>query len=146
MHVHSLRGRVIVALIAILALPACSESDPSTEDGTATTTTTTQAPSTTASPETPDTDADQTAETIEVAVSGGQVEMATDRVDVDLGTVVRIQVTADVSDEVHVHGYDLLTPVTPTTPGVLEFPADIPGVFEVELEGTHLRLVELEVG
>jgi len=61
------------------------------------------------------------------------------------GDVVRIVVTADVSDEVHVHGYDLHADVTPDAPGVIEFTAVAPGVYEVELESAGLLLLELTV-
>ena len=52
---------------------------------------------------------------------------------------------ADVSDEVHVHGYDLLAEVSPDEPAVIVFRANAPGVFEVELEGAGLLLLELTV-
>ena len=45
----------------------------------------------------------------------------------------------------NVHGYDLTAPVTPTEPSDLEFSADIPGVFEVELEESGVKLADLEV-
>jgi hypothetical protein len=35
--------------------------------------------------------------------------------------------------------------VAPGRPAVIDFTADAPGVFEVELEQAHLRLVELQV-
>lgn len=67
------------------------------------------------------------------------------RVPVELGSEVRLVVTADVSDEVHVHGFDLLESVAPDRPAEIEFTADIPGVFEVELETTHMNLLDLEI-
>jgi len=54
-------------------------------------------------------------------------------------------VTADRADEVHVHGYDRMVDVEPGKPAVLEFTANLPGVFEVELEEASLKLVELQV-
>jgi hypothetical protein len=54
-------------------------------------------------------------------------------------------VDADVADEVHVHGYDLVADVAPGSPAELTFLADIPGVFEVELESSHVELLRLEV-
>ena len=60
------------------------------------------------------------------------------------GERVRL-VEADVSDEVHVHGYDLLAEVSPDEPAVIVFRANAPGVFEVELEGAGLLLLELTV-
>ena len=50
------------------------------------------------------------------------------------GDRVRIIVHADVSDEVHFHGYDLSADVTPETPARIDFVADAAGVYEVELE------------
>jgi hypothetical protein len=82
---------------------------------------------------------------VAVTVSDGEVQTASQRVDVALGSPVRVEVSADTADEVHVHGYDVTAPVAPDAPAVVEFPADIPGVFEVELEGAGLALVELRV-
>lgn len=81
---------------------------------------------------------------IEVTVSDGEVEGG-GRVPVELGSTVRLGVIADLTDEVHVHGYDLTAPVTPAQPADLEFTADIPGVFEVELEESGVKLADLEV-
>ena len=82
---------------------------------------------------------------IRVTVSGGRVETAERRVRVDRGEQVRLQVEADVADEVHVHGYDLKRPVAPGKPATIEFAADLPGIYEVELEQAKRKLVELEV-
>ena len=54
-------------------------------------------------------------------------------------------VTADVADEVHFHGYDLYGDVAPGQPAIIKVEALIPGVFEVELEGSRLELVLIEV-
>jgi hypothetical protein len=82
---------------------------------------------------------------IEARVTGGKVETASRRVEVDRGQKVRIRVQSDRSEEVPMHGYDLSRPVGPGQPAVIEFTADAPGVFEVELEGAKLRLFELRV-
>lgn len=84
--------------------------------------------------------------TVEISIGlyEGQVEGDED-VAVDLGTPVRIVVAADVADEVHVHGYDLFANVTPEADAVIEFTADIPGIFEVEMEAQGLELIRLEV-
>jgi FtsP/CotA-like multicopper oxidase with cupredoxin domain len=83
--------------------------------------------------------------TIEVRVSGNQVQTAERRVKVKLGEQVRLEVTADRADEVHLHGYDRKVEAQPGRPAVLEFRADEPGVFEVELEEAGLKLLELQV-
>lgn len=104
--------------------------------------TTTTRPVTTTVPATTSTSVAGTV--IEVTVSNSTVDGG-GRVSVPLGEEVMIRVTADSSDEVHVHGYDLLAEVSPGAPGEVTFIADIPGIFEVELESSHLRLVTLVV-
>lgn len=81
---------------------------------------------------------------VEVTVSSGQVEGG-GRVPVALGDTVTIRVTSDVADRVHLHGYDVLADVGAGETAELTFTADIPGVFEVELEDAGIPLLELEV-
>jgi heme/copper-type cytochrome/quinol oxidase subunit 2 len=78
-------------------------------------------------------------------VAGGKVETAARRVAVSSGDRVRIQVSSDVADEVHVHGYDLSKDVGPGKPATIEFTANLPGVWEVELENAKRKLFDLEV-
>ncbi len=68
-----------------------------------------------------------------------------DRYDVPLGEEVRIRVTSTFADEVHVHSYDLFAELEPDVPGRITFVADVPGVFEVELENAGVPLFELVV-
>jgi len=101
----------------------------------------TEAPSPTEEPtETPAPDVIE----IEIEVEDGEVR-GPGEFEVTQGERVRIVVQADVSDEVHVHGYDILGEVTPDEPAVIVFRADAPGVYEVELEGAGLLLLELSV-
>ncbi|MEE9473599.1 MAG: hypothetical protein V3V82_06430 [Acidimicrobiia bacterium] len=67
------------------------------------------------------------------------------RVPVELGHTVRLVITADTTDEVHLHGYDIKASVAPGSPAVLDFVADIPGIFDVELEGTGQEIMQLQV-
>ena len=62
-----------------------------------------------------------------------------------VGDRVVLIVRADVEDEVHVHGYDLMDDVAPDNPARISFTADSEGRFEVELEDRHLPLTELFV-
>ncbi len=82
---------------------------------------------------------------IAVDFAGGEVVGGFRQHDVAGGALVELTVTADVTDEVHVHGYDVFGEVAPGAPAVIEFVADIPGIFEVELEGAGAQLVELVV-
>jgi hypothetical protein len=98
------------------------------------------------------TSADDGAFVIEVHQSGlltllveGEPAEVGARIAVPLGAPVRIEVTLETADEVHVHGYDLAVDVVPPGGATLEFTASIPGIFEVELEGAGTLLFELEV-
>ena len=88
------------------------------------------------------TDPDQT---ISIEIVNGEPVGGHQRVEVDLNSEVAISVTSDVVEEVHVHGYDILHSVSPGQPSHFSFDAAIPGVFEVELEGSHRLLVQLTV-
>lgn len=82
---------------------------------------------------------------LEISVAGGDTSGDTGRQEVTLGNTVAIVVSTDVGDDVHVHGYDYLASAAPGAPGVVVFVADIPGLFEVELEQSGDLLVELLV-
>ena len=61
------------------------------------------------------------------------------------GEPVRFEVRSDVSDEVHVHGYDLMKDVKAGGSVRFDFPATIEGVFEAELEGHKEQIIQLTV-
>lgn len=61
------------------------------------------------------------------------------------GDQVRFRVDSDVSDEVHVHGYDFMKDVKAGGSVSFDFPATIEGVFEAELEGRKEQIIELRV-
>jgi hypothetical protein len=85
------------------------------------------------------------AQRLEVAFASGAVTGGITRYAVPLGSVVELVVASDVADEVHVHGYDRRSFVTAGATTTLRFPADLPGVFEVELEQRGTPLAALEV-
>ena len=146
----ALRRRATVAVLAAVAaltLAACGDDGSPQATGTTTTTTTPAATTSTTGPATtaePTTTADPTP-VIEVRVAGGEVQGGVRRERVDSGDTVVLRVTADVADHVHLHGYDRMVDVGPGRPAQLRFTADIPGVFEVELEERGLKLLDLEV-
>jgi len=80
-----------------------------------------------------------------VVVRGGQPVGAVERLEYDRGERVRLTVRSDVADEVHVHGYDISKEVAAGGSVRFRFPADIEGVFEVELEQRHVQIAELRV-
>ena len=156
----SMIARILVAgLLVALMLAACGDAaplvstselpaPPSTTAPVAGTTivATTAGPETTPPPRTTmqTTSAPRADAIIDVQVIGGEVT-APDRPEVDVGSTVLLVVTADVTDEVHVHGYDYFLDLTPGATVDVTFVADIPGIFEIELEGSGLLLFELVV-
>ncbi len=63
----------------------------------------------------------------------------------DEGEQVRFKVDSDVSDEVHMHGYDIMKDVEAGGSVTFDFPATIEGIFEAELEGRGEQILELTV-
>ena len=63
----------------------------------------------------------------------------------DKGEQVRFKLDSDVSDEVHMHGYDIMKDVEAGGSVSFDFPATIEGVFEAELEGRKEQILELTV-
>ncbi len=61
------------------------------------------------------------------------------------GEEIRFKVDSDVSDEVHMHGYDIMKDVKAGGSVSFDFPATIEGVFEAELEGRKEQILELTV-
>jgi hypothetical protein len=61
------------------------------------------------------------------------------------GEQVRFKVDSDVSDEVHMHGYDIMKDIKAGGSVGFDFPATIEGVFEAELEGRKEQILELTV-
>ena len=47
-------------------------------------------------------------------------------------SIVRIVVSSDAPDQVHLHGYDIEKEATPAQPAVIRFKANIEGAFELE--------------
>ena len=68
-----------------------------------------------------------------------------DRLSVPKDTRLRIVAIADVTDHVHVHGYDLTADVAPGSPAVLEFTTIVAGRFEIELEERGRQIAQLNV-
>jgi heme/copper-type cytochrome/quinol oxidase subunit 2 len=63
----------------------------------------------------------------------------------DQGDTVRFRVRADATDHVHVHGYDLMKDIEPGRTIAFSFPADITGIFEIELEDAGEEIGRLRV-
>jgi heme/copper-type cytochrome/quinol oxidase subunit 2 len=143
------RALFIAALGAALA--GCGGSPEQSTTAIATTTTvasTTGNPATTTVVTTttqPATTTTQAAEIPLFRVEGGAKVEGLDSLSVQVGEEVIFDVIADVSDEVHVHGFDLTFDVTAGETTRIQFTPDSTGIFEVELEAAAIHLFDLEV-
>lgn len=61
------------------------------------------------------------------------------------GDDIRFDVKSDTAAEVHLHGYDVMEDVEAGGEVSFDVPADIEGVFEVELEETATQIAEITV-
>ena len=84
-------------------------------------------------------------DTIQVAVKDGKVTPATHREPVAKGDTVKLVVTTDTADEVHVHGVDIEKETAAGKPVTITFVAKDPGIYEVETHESGLQLLQLEV-
>lgn len=154
--VRSPAGRIAIvvgtaAVLVVLFVVLRSSNDDDAASATTTTTaeqTTTDATNgaTTTAPTTTTTTATRPAgpTRIRITVAGGKVR-GPRNVRLKKGERVVLVVRADVSDHVHVHGYDLMRNVGPGAPAQIAFRATIVGRFDVELEDRKLPILEFEV-
>ena len=135
---------LLAGLLLVLALGACASGDDDAggSDGSATTSPTATTGGSASSGE--ETETEQAVE-VSVAVTDGKVEPKPRRVEVPKDSQVRLIVTSDVDDELHVHGYEVEAELEAGRPTTVELVADQTGIFEVETHETELELLQLEI-
>jgi hypothetical protein len=81
-----------------------------------------------------------------IVVENGEPVGGIARLEFTAGEQIRFKVKGDEAEEIHVHGYDLMEDI-PQGGGTVEFdfPAEIEGIFEGELEGKGVQILELRV-
>jgi hypothetical protein len=120
--------------------PAAQTTTGETTTETETEDTTTEEAPTTTQAENPD-----APQRIVIVVRDGQPVGGVKRPEIDEGNEVVLVVRSDVSDHMHLHGYDLLADVAPGQPGRIRFRADLVGRFDLELEDRAVLIAELRV-
>jgi hypothetical protein len=86
-----------------------------------------------------------TAKPLTIVVKNGKPVGGIQQLTSNEGERVRFKVDSDVSDEIHVHGYDIMKDVEAGGSVSFDFPATIEGVFEAELEDRKEQILELTV-
>jgi len=150
--------RIIPGVLSLILVVACGDDDAATTTVTPTIATTVSTATTTPTTGTTAVDtstsvADDGVVVIVVALGSAGLDLLVEgalaepgsRIPVDVGAAVHIVFSGSVAEELHVHGYDLALELAPGGVEVLDFTADIPGIFEVELEGAGTLVFELEV-
>lgn len=117
---------------------------PTPSTGTEPSATDTEPPPATTEPPTASAPAVDETITVRIAVPGDTAPTVR-TYSVRRGRKVEIVVRTELTDHVHLHGYDLIADVGPGRPGRIEFTADAAGRFELELEERALQIAELEV-
>jgi hypothetical protein len=139
-----LAAAVAVAVVLLVVLRPGDDDEGAQPTGTATTVETTTTTGETTTTTTTTAEEPDVLVRAEIVVEGDQVS-GPERVRLEEGQRLVLVVRADVSDEVHVHGYDLMREVAPGQPARFSFRVDDPGRFDVELEQRQQPLTELVV-
>jgi hypothetical protein len=141
------RALIIAATVAVAAvLFVVLRPDDDDEPSATTTTTTTQSNTTTEREPTvppPRPPAPPPPARVRITVRDGKPVGGIRRVTVGRGRRVVLIVTSDVSDHVHLHGYNVFRDVAPGRPARLAFRATIVGTVEVELEDRRIPLARV---
>lgn len=125
---------MLLALVAIGGLAACGgDEDTTTGAGTIT------------ENERPAQNTDSAPAVPEIVVRDGEPVGGVRELEYDAGDQIRFKVRSNRADEVHVHGYDVEQEIPAGGTATLSFPADIEGIFEVELHGSEAQIAELRV-
>ncbi len=130
----------LLALVASLALTACGGGDEETTTTEAASTaeaTTKEARSGYGKKKAPAPPA--------IVVRDGEPVGGVQELEYSAGDEVDFTVRSDVADEIHVHGYDVSKDVKAGGSVSFSFPAEIEGIFEVELEQRGTQIAELRV-
>jgi|SRR5215218_9310084 len=135
--------KLVLALLVVaaaVALAACGSSDEST---TASGGPGNGAGSGKATPEGGKPAADAAVPTI--VVRGGEPVGGVQELDFNAGDEIRFRVSSDAAEEIHVHGYDIARDVLAGGTVEFDFPAELEGIYEAELEGLGVQIAELRI-
>jgi hypothetical protein len=126
---------LLLALVAIGGLTACGSDD----DSTSSTATTASGEKATTSEES------KRPATPAIVVRSGEPVGGVQELEYNAGDEIRFRVSSNKADEVHVHGYDVEEEIPAGGTATLSFPADIEGIFEIELHESETQIAELRV-
>ena len=145
------RAPLVLLPLLLAALTACAGTSPTAAPAASSSApepaSSSPAAGGTAGPEVPASPVPATAEVtrLTLVLEDGEVTGDTPLAQLTLGRPVRLEVTSDVADELHVHGVDETVDLVPGQTAALEFTPESPGRFEVELHDARRVLTRLQV-
>lgn len=128
---------VVVAVVAVIVLSGGDDDDSSSTDNTAQTTTTGGGTTTSGKPAAPAVPT--------ITIKDGKPVGGEQDIEVDKGDTIRFRVKSDADHEIHLHGYDIAKDVEAGGQVSYNVPADIDGIFEIEIEDLKEPIAELTV-
>jgi len=132
-----------VMLIAVLLIPALTETGNEGDAGPATVTRTVTTGGKATTVAEPPKRRRPTVRTINVR--GGKPRAGVVKLSYRQGQTVNLVVTSDTADEVHVHGYDITKNVPAGGRARVRFKADAAGIFEIEMHDSGEQIASLRV-
>lgn len=80
-----------------------------------------------------------------IEVRNGEPVGGVQTLEFSAGEEVRFRVSSDEAEEIHVHGYDIAKDVPAGGTIEFDFPAELEGIYEAELEGQGVQIAELRI-
>jgi hypothetical protein len=131
---------ILLVVVAAIALAACGSSDESTTTSGGTGSGGDSAKS---APE-PGKPAGE-ADVPTIVIRDGEPVGGIEELEYSAGEQIRFRVSSDAAEEIHVHGYDLMKDVPAGGTVEFDFPAELEGIYEAELEGLGVQVAELRI-
>ena len=128
---------VVVVVVAIVLIGGGDDDDSSSTDNTVQTTTTGGTTTTSEKPAAP--------EVPTITIKDGKPVGGVQEIEVDKGDTIEFTVKSDADHEIHMHGYDIAKDVEAGGQVTYNVPADIDGIFEIEIEDLKEQIAELRV-
>ncbi len=80
-----------------------------------------------------------------ISVRNGEPVGGIQTLEFSVGEDVRFRVASDAAEEIHVHGYDISQDVPAGGVVEFDFPAELEGIYEAELEELGVQIAELRI-
>jgi hypothetical protein len=80
-----------------------------------------------------------------IVVRDGEPVGGVQTLEYSAGEEIRFRVSSDAAEEIHVHGYDIAKDVPAGGTVEFDFPAELEGIYEAELEELGVQIIELRV-